>query len=274
MQLLIGFSASLIISLIAWRSKALSISGALAAAMVGGLIFGLGGLPWAVLLLVFFLSSSLLSRAFPKVKSYASRKYAKDSRRDWAQVLANGGLGTLLVICYTLFPTQKWLWVAYCGALAAVNADTWSTELGVLSSKPPRLINSGKIVEAGTSGGISLTGSLAALAGSFLIAGFGVFLNPSQNPATAPVLFVFIITLAGFLGSFIDSLLGATLQAIYFCPSCSKETEHHPKPLCGTQTTLLRGWRWLNNDLVNFLCALSGALITLLGMYFIPRFSL
>ena len=264
MQLLIGFSAAIIFSLLAWRVKALSVSGALAAALVGGLIFGLGGVPWAVLLLVFFISSSLLSLTFTSKKSSASRKYAKDSRRDWAQVLANGGLGTLLVICSALFPTQNWLWLAYCAMLAAVNADTWSTELGVLSPNPPRLISSGKFVEAGTSGGISYTGSVAALAGSFLIAVFGVVLNPGQNPAIPPELFVLMITLAGFLGAMIDSLLGATLQAIYFCPSCGKETERHPEHLCGTQTTLLRGWRWLNNDLVNFVCALSGAIIALL----------
>jgi uncharacterized protein (TIGR00297 family) len=264
MQLLTGFSAALIISYLAWRVKALSLSGALAASVVGGMIFGLGGLPWAAILLVFFLSSSLLSRAFPDAKSNASRKYAKDSRRDWAQVLANGGLGMLLVICYALFPSQNWLWVAYCAAFAAVNADTWSTELGVLSSMPPRLITNGKIVEAGTSGGVSLIGGGAALGGSFLIAASGAFLNPVENPPIAPAIFVFVITLAGFLGSLVDSLLGASIQAVYFCPSCGKQTESHPEHLCGNQTTLLRGWRWLDNDLVNFVCALSGASIAFL----------
>jgi uncharacterized membrane protein len=136
--------------------------------------------------------------------------------------------------------------------------------LGVLSAKPPRLITSGETVEAGTSGGVSLTGGVAALGGSFVIAVFGIILNPVQNPPITPALFIFIITLAGFLGSLIDSLLGAAFQAIYLCSSCGKQTESHPKHVCGTQTTLLRGWRWLNNDLVNLVCALSGASIALL----------
>jgi uncharacterized membrane protein len=72
------------------------------------------------------------------------------------------------------------------------------------------------------------------------------------------------ISLAGFLGSLFDSLLGATLQAIYRCPACAKETERHPQHLCGTETVQIRGWRWLNNDGVNFACALMGAIITVI----------
>jgi uncharacterized membrane protein len=71
-------------------------------------------------------------------------------------------------------------------------------------------------------------------------------------------------TIAGFLGALFDSLLGASVQAIYHCPSCEKETERHPSHSCGTPTTRTRGWGWLNNDWVNFACGGFGMGISVL----------
>jgi uncharacterized membrane protein len=59
-----------------------------------------------------------------------------------------------------------------------------------------------------------------------------------------------------------DSWLGATVQAIYHCPSCQKETERHPTHTCGAETSHLRGRLWLTNDVVNFLASLVGALVS------------
>ena len=179
MQIFIGFLLAIIIALIAWRAGSLSRSGAWAAVLTGGLIFGLGGLPWAALLLTFFISSSALSRAFSRRKATLAEKFSKGSQRDWGQVLANGGLGALLAIGYAIPPHYEWLWLAYAGAMAAVNADTWSTELGVLSPVPPRLITSGAKVERGTSGGISLSGTLAALAGATLVGIVAILFTPA-----------------------------------------------------------------------------------------------
>jgi len=264
-QFFIGILLGALIGYGAYRAGALTRSGAWAAALTGGLIFGLGGLPWAVLLLTFFISSSVLSRTFVKRKEALSEKFSKGSRRDYGQVLANGGLGSLLAISLALQPDQGWQWVAFAGAMAAVNADTWATELGVLSPTRPHLITSGKVVERGTSGGVTLVGYLAALGGAGLIGVAALLFMPD----TAWLGFVGIIALAGLAGSTFDSLLGATLQAIYFCPQCQKETEHHPVHGCGTGTTQMRGWRWLNNDMVNLLCSLVGALVAVGVWYFI-----
>ena len=68
------------------------------------------------------------------------------------------------------------------------------------------------------------------------------------------------LCLAGFGGCLFDSLLGATCQARYECLVCSKVTE---KLLhCNQPTRLVKGWRWLNNDGVNLLCAVFGAVFT------------
>lgn len=267
MQLFIGLILGTIIGYLAWRARALSPSGAWAAAVTGGLVFGLGGLRWAVLLLVFFVTSSALSRLFGWRKKALEEKFSKGSRRDAAQVLANGGLAALLVTLQAVQPELPVWWLAFAGALAAVNADTWATELGVLSPQAPRLITNGRLVERGASGGVSGLGYLAATAGSGLIAALAAWLAPENNQGYSPIFLGLIVCLAGLAGSTLDSLLGATLQAIYRCPACQKETERHPYHSCGAQTIQIRGWHWMNNDLVNWLAALMGATTAaLLGM--------
>jgi uncharacterized membrane protein len=62
-----------------------------------------------------------------------------------------------------------------------------------------------------------------------------------------------------------DSLMGATIQAQYFCAECGKETER-VRHCNGAETLLSRGWPWVDNDLVNGLCALGGALMVLAAL--------
>jgi Predicted membrane protein len=273
MQVLFGFVLAVFVSTLAWWAHALSRSGAVAATLLGTIIFGLGGLPWAILLLGFFVSSSLFSRLFGRRKSGLAEKFSKGSERDAGQVLANGGIASLMVILNELLPNSIWPWLGFAGSLAAVNADTWATELGVLSKSLPRLITNGKTVEAGTSGGISLAGSMSALAGSLLIALLAFFLWPGKGGTQGflqQVSLVVLIGLAGLGGSLIDSLLGASIQAIYTCPVCQKETERHPYHTCGTPTILRRGWSWLNNDWVNIACAAGGAILAIVIVIWLP----
>ncbi|MEZ0394821.1 MAG: DUF92 domain-containing protein [Anaerolineales bacterium] len=254
LQLVIGFAAALLIAYAAYRAGSLSRSGALGALIEGTLIFGLGGWQWAVLLLGFFVSSSALTRLFTKNKAALDEKFEKGGRRDLGQVLANGGLASLFAVLHFLFPAADWPWAGFAASLAAVNADTWATELGVLNPAPPRLITNGKPVERGTSGGVSAYGTLAAAGGAAFLALLALLVSPR------PLLFSACIALAGLFGALVDSLLGASLQAIYRCPRCDKETEKHPLHKCGAPTVQIRGWKWLNNDLVNLACAASGAL--------------
>ncbi len=104
-----------------------------------------------------------------------------------------------------------------------------------------------------------IAATLAALAGSAVIAVLAFLLNPAVTPA-----FCLLLTASGLVGSLFDSLLGATVQAIYFCLKDQKETERHPLHLCGTETVHLRGWKWLTNDWVNFGCGLAGGILVLL----------
>ena len=261
-QILLGILAAAVISVLAWRAGALAANGAWAAGVIGSFIFGFGGVPWAALLLTFFISSSALSKLFASRKKLLAEKFAKGSRRDWGQVLANSGVGAFLAVVHPLQPDELWPWLAFGGAMAAVNADTWATELGVLSPNQPRLITTGQPVERGASGGVSLTGSAATLAGALLIALIGKLFTPEQNWLVA----VGLVTLAGFAGAFFDSLLGATVQAIYYDPVREKETERRVFKEDGQPARPVRGWEWMNNDVVNFLSSIFGALVAI-GIY-------
>jgi uncharacterized protein (TIGR00297 family) len=213
-------------------------------------------------LLTFFITSSGLSRAFKDRKQNLNEKFSKGHERDAGQVFGNGGLATLFAGLHAFYPESIIPWVGFAASLAAVNADTWATELGVLNPTHPRLITDlRKRVEKGTSGGISLWGTGASLLGSSVIAFLAILLSPIGTLTTAHWL---LITLAGLAGSLFDSLLGATVQAMYYCPTDIKETEKHPLHTCGTKTVHIRGWKWLTNDWVNFACAAFGVVVAVI----------
>jgi uncharacterized protein (TIGR00297 family) len=264
MQIISGFILASIVAYAAYRAHSLNKSGAFAATLVGTIIFGVGGWQWAVLLLIFFITSSGLSRAFKKRKANLSEKFSKGHERDAGQVFGNGGWATFFAALHAVYPESIFPWIGFAASLAAVNADTWATELGVLNPTPPRMItNLRKRVEKGTSGGISIFGTIASLLGSAIIALPAVLLSPLGTLNSNHFL---LITAAGLAGSLFDSFLGATVQAMYLCPRDNKETEKHPLHTCGTETVHIRGWKWLNNDWVNLACAASGSLIALMGI--------
>jgi Raf kinase inhibitor-like YbhB/YbcL family protein/uncharacterized protein (TIGR00297 family) len=261
-QLPLGIFLAAVIAATAYFAHSLDKSGAIAAFFLGSVIFGIGGPGWSVLLLIFFLSSSLLSHFFKRQKKAVEANFSKGSRRDAGQVAANGAIAGVCALCFPLLGNPGWLWVAGAGALAAANADTWATEIGILSKAKPRMITTGNIVEPGTSGGVSLFGLMAAFLGSLVIAILALWLKPASiaNTLENNLLLPVIVTAAGLAGSLLDSLLGATNQAMYYCDTCKKETEKHPLHGCGNPTRLIRGRAWLNNDWVNTFCTLCGSL--------------
>jgi uncharacterized protein (TIGR00297 family) len=232
--------------LIAHQRRTLTVDGAVAAAVVGGVVFARGGLPASAALLAFFGSSSALSKLGERRKRHSPLAQAKGSRRDMWQVLANGGIATLSIGLGNR--------AGFVGAIAAAGADTWATELGLLATRQPRLITSLRVVEPGTSGGITTEG-LAASAGGAVCVGLAWSLS-GGGWRGLPVAIV-----AGVCGSLIDSWLGATLQALYRCPVCGAMTEESVHTPCGSSTQLVKGQRWVSNGTVNGLATLAGAAI-------------
>ncbi len=266
LRLFSGLILSGLIAIANYRRGTLTFSGVIGAVVVGTLIVGFGGWTWGLLLVAFFVSSSLLSLYRWRDKLSVSDKFSKGHRRDLGQTLANGGLGALLAVAYSL-SSRPILFVAFLGAMAAVNSDTWATEIGVLSRGNPRLVTTGQVVPPGTSGGITRDGSLAALAGGLFIGLCAALFSAGERLATGqPIsiellaLLVLIGGLSGLGGAFFDSLLGATVQRIYYCDVCEKETEQVIHR-CGSQSRPLRGWGWLDNDMINFISSVVGALL-------------
>lgn len=246
-DILWGLLVSVIIAGLALRQRSLSPSGAIGAVIVGTLTFT-AGLEWALVLILFFVSSSLLSRMGEAQKAPAREHFSKGEERDLGQVMANGGIAATIALIFILTEAD-WAWAAYLGAFSTATADTWATEIGTLSRRQPRLITNMRIVEPGTSGGISALGTVGALLGTILIGVAGALLGGDS------LSLVFSVIIAGMAGSFGDSLLGATLQAQYQCEGIITE-----KTLCadGQPAQLTRGLGFINNDVVNLCAVLLG----------------
>lgn len=255
----IGLAASATIGAFAYRRGSLSEGGVAGAILTGTTIFAGGGAVPSALLITFFVSSSALSLWRRGRKAAADVEAAKGARRDLAQTLANGGVPTALVVLGRVAPASPWL-PALVGALATVNADTWATELGLLNRRPPRLITTLRAVPAGTSGGISPLGTAAAALGAATIGGVAAVGAHLSGRGRDGQRLLPVAVFAGVGGAMIDSLLGATVQARYRCPNCDLATER-PVHRCGAAAVLVGGIAAVDNDLVNFLASLGGALL-------------
>lgn len=241
--------------------RLLAFSGALAAFAIGFFVFAFGGLPFGIPLLAFFISSSILSRLGSKRKAVLNARYDKSSNRDAGQVLANGGVAAALAIVFVFTPFTRDTMLLYLAALAAVNADTWATEIGGLARSRPILVSTLRRVDPGTSGAVSLYGLLASLLGAFFIAGSGWLAWPANAVALlwridTPE--VIAVTWAGFVAAYADSLIGATVQVQYRCSRCGALTERRSH--CGVPGKQARGVKWVTNDVVNFTTSLCGVL--------------
>jgi uncharacterized protein (TIGR00297 family) len=246
-----GFLIAGVVVFFAMRRNALSAGGAILA-LVTGTICAAAGWSWAALLNAFFVSANILSRYRSTLRADRIDEIVeKGSARDVWQVAANGGVFTLAALGSLIHPSPVWT-AAGAGAIAAVTADTWSTEIGTVADLPPRLITNGKIVPPGTSGAVTIQGLVAAVGGSVFIA---VIVLASRWGTFAAV----AALVGGFAGSIADSFVGATLQRTRWCNACEKGTERLVHS-CGTITEPRAGVSWIGNDAVNVISALAGAL--------------
>lgn len=247
-NVLVGVALAAVVAVAAWRVRALTVSGAIAAFAVGAIVFATSGWRGAAVLFAFFIPSALLSR-LGSARKKALTEVGKHGPRDAWQVLANGGVATL---CALLAANGAAAYAAaFAGAFAAASADTWGTEIGTLSRALPRSIVTLRPLATGLSGGVTTIGTLATLAGAAVVA---------YVAAISGVASFVAVVIGGVAGALVDSLLGATLQTQRWCPRCERACETDPHA-CSTATIRKRGVEWLGNDAVNFAATLSGALV-------------
>ncbi len=230
----------------------LTTSGTLAAVLVGtGVLVG-RGFAGAALLGLFFVSGSLLTRLSRRVSS--ERDGFQTSRRNARQVIANSAWAAVAAFV----PAAAGGWPLFAGALSAAQADTWATEIGAWSRTRPRLISTGEPVPHGTSGGISVAGTVGGVIGAVTTAALALWLGASASASVAALV-------GGILGMFADSWCGASMQAAYYCDACRAKTEQR-RHVCGRYARATRGFAWFDNDAVNLVATGTGAM-TALGVW-------
>ncbi|MCP8307592.1 MAG: DUF92 domain-containing protein [archaeon] len=246
------------LGLMALKAKAVDFGGFIACIFIGYMILLGGGWYWFIVMLVFFAISTQFTKFRYNYKERLGFAQEKGGARGWPNVLANGGVATIFSIMEFRFGGGIYA-VAFLGAMASATADTLATEIGLLSKKEPRLItNLKKKVPIGTSGGVTLIGTMASFFASFVI---GITAMILKIIDASPIKILIIVTLGGIIGSIIDSILGATIQRTGLCENCKKITESLKH--CGKPIKKLKGIMFVDNNVVNFFSTLIGALSTL-----------
>jgi uncharacterized protein (TIGR00297 family) len=247
---LYAFAGVAVIAMLSRWLGFLSDSGIVFMALLGIFTFTFGQWQWSLPLVAFFLSSSLLAKLFPKNPS-AEAFFEKSDKRDAGQVLANGGLPFLFLFLDQYFPGGLFYTLGLI-VLSGATADTWATEIGSRFGGKPFHLRTGSRVDAGSSGAISLPGTMASLAGAGFIAAMA-------SPWVGLQIIIYV-SIFGFLVSLIDSILGAWVQLQLKCPDCGKivETKHHCN---NVPTEYHSGLAYIRNNQVNILSMVLAAII-------------
>ena len=247
----LGIALAPCIALLGLALRWLTPAAAVAASVIGGLVFWGSGLPGAAMLVLFFVSGSILSAITDRGQPASGPIHGPRNAR---QVLANGSWAAVASLAVQWGRAAGWSAVA--GALAAAQSDTWATEFGSLARGLPRLITTGAQAPRGTSGAISLPGTLGGMAGAGVLAGAGILAGAPAKPVS-------LGALGGIVGMLADSLMGASVQARFRCDTCNETTEWR-RHTCGRPTHPVSGWSWLDNDGVNLIATGTGAVASAL----------
>lgn len=246
LYLIIGFS---VIGWVSYRRRKVDISGYVCILIFSAALILSSSYSVLTAISVTFVSSAIITtlkkRLIPRFKNDG----AEDTPRNWKQATANMGLPVILVLSARINDEQSMTFTAFA-ALACATADTWSSEIGILSRSRPVLMLSRKNVPAGVSGGVTSLGLFCSMLGSLTIACvyYCYYLRRDET---------ICILILGIIGSVIDSIIGELFQAKYL----SQEKELTDTDSAGE---LVKGYRMITNNSVNLLAVSLTALIAFL----------
>ncbi|XP_032674826.1 transmembrane protein 19 isoform X2 [Odontomachus brunneus] len=213
------------------RKKSVNISGAMFGLLLG-FILTLSNYAHLMCLMTFFVTASKATKFRSAQKKKIEAEHKEGGQRNWVQVLCNGGMAAQLAVLYLLDVgcgerpidfdkdyRSSWLSIGILGSFACCNGDTWASEFGtVIGTADPFLITTRKRVPRGTNGGVSWVGLLCSFLGGLIIGllYYITILNTVDTAVlqlAAPQWPIIVLGgLAGFFGSILDSIFGATLQ--------------------------------------------------------------
>lgn len=204
----------IVIGLITYLRKALDLFGSIFMVIMAIIIIFTAGVNWLILILIFL----VLGLLFTKYKhQYKKEIGVYEGTRTIKNVISNG------IVAFVMAAFGNY--AGFIGAIATATADTLASEVGV--TEQPRLITTLKKVPPGTDGGISVLGTAAGIIGAGIIGVSAYLLGIYPNPFVT----LKIAVIAGTVGCFIDSILGAVFERRHY----------------------------LNNEYVNLIATITGA---------------
>ncbi len=188
----------------AFRFRTADLSGLFSIALVGIILIVFAEASWMLVMLTFFILGSVATKYKYGYKKKLGIEQGQGGARGYRNVFANGIAASAAAVLYGVFVRPEFI-VLYVGCVATAAADTLASEIGVTGGIPYMITTFTK-VPVGTNGGVTLTGEFVAILG-----GLAVSLAALGLQIITPEMVV-LCTVAGFVGTNIDSVVGATLE--------------------------------------------------------------
>jgi uncharacterized protein (TIGR00297 family) len=203
---MIGLAINAVLAALAWSARTVDLSGVVAGIVLGTAIYAF--LDWRgfLLMLAFFVLGSGATKLGYRRKAALNLAQEKGGRRGARHAVANAGVAAVCALFAAATPFLVLSALAFAGAFATAAADTASSEIGQLLGRRTFLITTLKPVPKGTEGAVSLEGTLAGIFASLLIAALGAWVG------LYPWFGILPVTLAAFLGTTFESIVGAALE--------------------------------------------------------------
>ena len=238
---LVALTMVMTLLIVAWKKSLLDHSGLIAALIVGLLVSILGHWTWLAILVFFLIIGSISTSWRYEEKQRLHLEEENEGMRGWRNVVANGGVASMIAIINYSMGGLDWAYFAAASSISVAAADTLASEIGSLDPRTRSIINL-EAVPAGTNGGMSITGSFAALGGGILIAIIATTLSSIPGEQISMSSLFLAVAIIGWLGCQVDSILGALFENKGYI---GKHTVNFIATLSGALMALIANWYFL-----------------------------